>query len=134
MIPIDRQDVGILMEAGYIYLGMGLFEEAREVFDGVLVLSPESEIALVAIGTVHFAMMKYEQAVRSYKKALKRNTDSPFAHAYLGEVLFFKGDRGVAKGELEKASTLDPNGAAGNFARSLLDAIRNGFEPPKRVS
>lgn len=130
MISIDRQNLGLLMEAGYIYLGMGCFEEAREVFEGVTVLTAESELPLVAVGNVEFALMRYDHAVRNYRKALKRRGDSPFARAYLGEALFFKGDRDEGVRELEKASSLDPKGPAGDFARSLLTAIRDGFEAP----
>lgn len=133
MISIDRQDLVILMEGGYIYLGMGRFQEAREVFEGVAVLSPKSEIPHVAIGTTYFAQMKYDQAMRAYRKALALNQVSPFARAYLGEALFFRGKGTEAVRELEKASGLDPKGNAGDFARSLLEAIRQGFEPPGKT-
>lgn len=133
MIPIDRQDLVILMEGGYIYLGMGRLKEAREVFEGVAVMAPRNEIPWVAMGTVHFAQMRYDQAVRSYRQAIRLKPESPFARAYLGEALFFKGREGEAVRELEKAVTLDPSGTAGEFARSLLDAIKKGFEPPAKI-
>ena len=134
MVPIDRQDLIILMETGYIYLGMGSFTEALEVFEGVSLLAPESEIPWVAIGTVYFARMQYDKALRSYQKALALKSDSSFARAYLGEALFFKGKKREALSELEKASMLDPAGTAGDFARSLRQAIKGGFSPPAHNS
>ena len=133
MVPIYRQDLVILMESGYIYLGMAKFQEALEVFEGVAVLAPESEIPWVAAGTVHFARMNYDRALKSYKKALSLKADSPYARAYMGETLFFKGRDAEAMKELEKASLLEPEGAAGDFARSLMDAVKKGFVPPGKI-
>lgn len=127
---MSREDLIVMMEGGYIYLRMGRFEEAREVFDGVSALTPESEIPLVALGSVSFAQLKYDQAIRTYKKAISLKPDSPLARAYLGEALFFKGKKEEARSELEKASLLDPKGKSGDFARALLEAIQKGFAPP----
>ena len=133
MIPMSREDLVVLMEGGYIYLRMGRFEEAHEVFEGVSVLTPESEVPLVAIGSVQFAQLKYDQAIRTYKRALALKPDSPLARAYLGESLFFKGKKEEATAELEKASYLDSHGKSGDFARALLDAIKKGFAPPGQM-
>ena len=118
------------MEAGYIYLRIGKFQEALDVFEGVSLLASESEIPLVAMGSVHFGQMKYDRAIRFYKKAIKIKPDSAFARAYLGESLFFQGKKDMALKELEKASMLEPDGKSGNFARVLLDAIQKGFRGP----
>ena len=129
MVPLKREDLITLMEGGYIYLGMGRLEQAREVFEGVACLAPESEVPLVAIGSVHFAGKKFDQAIQCYKKALVVKPDSPFVRAYLGEALFFKGKKEEAMVELKKAATLDPEGKSGGFAQALLDAIQKGFQP-----
>ena|SRR3989338_318650 len=133
MIAMAREDLIVLMEGGYICLRMGRFDQAREVFEGVSILAPDTEVPLVAIGSVYFSQMKYDQAVQFYKKALALKPDSPFARAYMGETLFFKGKKEEAVAELEKASHLDPQGKSGDFARALLDAIKNGFAPPGQV-
>lgn len=133
MIPIPRENLVIMMEGGYIYLRIGKLQEALDVFEGVSVLAPESEIPLVAMGSVYFGQMKYSHAIRLYKKAIKIKPDSAFARAYLGESLFFQGEKEMALKELEKASLLELDGKSGNFARVLLDAIKNGFVPPGQV-
>lgn len=133
MVPMAREDLIVLMEGGYIYLRMGRFEEARDVFEGVSILAPDTEVPLVALGSVYFAQMKYDQAIQIYKKALAVRPESAFARAYLGESLFFKGKREDAVGELEKASQLETSGKSGDFARALLDAIKNGFAPPGQL-
>jgi tetratricopeptide (TPR) repeat protein len=131
LITMTRKDLIVMMEAGYIYLGHKDFKAAKEVFEGVAQLSPNNEIPIVAIGNVYFGQLKYNQAIKMYQQALKLTPDSPFAHAYLGESLFFKGKKEEGVKELEKASQLDPKGQSGDFARTLLEAIKNGFEPPK---
>ncbi len=133
MIPIEREDIVLMMEGGYLSLRMGRLEQARDIFEGVHVLAPESEVPLVALGSVYFGEFKFEQAVKAYKKALKVKPASAFARAYLGESFFFQGKKEEAIRELEKASLLDPKGKSGDFARALLSAIEKGFVAPSPV-
>lgn len=50
MIEIDRKYLVVMMEAGYIYLGMQKFKEAYNVFEGVVAMAPDSDIPLIALG------------------------------------------------------------------------------------
>lgn len=127
---IKKEDLVLMMESGFIYLRLGKFAEALAIFEGVLALSPESEVPIVAMGSVYFGQFKYEQAVAYYRKALKKKPDSAFARAYLGESLFFQGKKDEALDELRKASDLEPQGKSGEFARVLIEAIKNDYNPP----
>lgn len=129
MIQVPSEDLRVLMEAGYLYLGMQRFQEAKEVFEGVTVIAPKSEVPMVALGNVYCVQGKFDQAIKTYEKALEIESKSAFAKAYLGEALFFKGERDKANKTLEEASQLDPKGKSGEFARSLLDLIKKGFNP-----
>lgn len=133
MVPVERDDLVILMEGGYLLLRMGRFDAAREVFEGVSVLAPTTEVPHVAAGSVFFAQMKYDLAIQHYKKALALKPDSAFAQAYLGESLFFKGKKDEAVAVLEKASAIEPAGKSGDFARALLEAIKTGYAPPGQM-
>jgi tetratricopeptide (TPR) repeat protein len=133
MVPVERDDLVVLMEGGYLLLRMGRFDQAKEVFEGVSILAPNTEVPLVAAGSVFFAQMKYDQAIQHYKKAIGLNPDSAFAHAYLGESLFFRGKKEEAIVSLEKASELEPTGKSGDFARALLEAIKKGYVPPGQM-
>jgi len=134
MVPVERNDLVVLMEGGYLLLRMGRFDAAREVFEGVSVLAPDTEVPHVATGSVFFAQLKYDQAIQHYKKAIALKPESAFAHAYLGESLFFKGKKEEALAALEKASVLEPAGKSGDFARALLEAIKNGYVPPGQLT
>jgi len=129
MIAIERSNLGLMMEAGYIYLGMQRFKEARDVFEGVASLAGDSEIPLVALGSVDFCQGKFTNAIRHYKKAIKLNPDGLYAQAYMGEALFFMGKKGEAIRQLEEVHKKDASGKAGDFARALLDAINKGWTP-----
>jgi tetratricopeptide (TPR) repeat protein len=129
MIQVPSEDLRILMEAGYLYLAMQKFQEAKELFEGVVTLAPKSEVPLVALGNVFCVQGKFDQAIKTYEKALELDGKSAFALAYLGEALFFKGDKEKAVKTLEEASKLDPKEKSGDFARSLLDLISKGFIP-----
>lgn len=129
MIDIDRVHLGVMMEAGYILLGMQRFKEAREVFEGISVMAPESDIPYVALGSVEFCQGKFAQAVKNYKSALKINPESLYAQAYMGEAMFFMGKKGEAVESLKKVEKIDKGGKAGDFATALLDAIKKGFDP-----
>lgn len=129
MIQIANENLALMMEAGYIYLGMQRFEEAREVFDGVSVLTPENEIPIVALGGLSFCQGKLKEAIKHYEKAIKMVPDSLFAKAYLGEALFFLGNKENAEKLLKEVDMTDPKGPVGGFARALLDAIKQGYTP-----
>ncbi len=129
MIDVPRDDLVLMLEAGYIYLAMGKFNEARQIFEGVIALAPEREIPRVALGNVLFAQKKFLAAIRILKEALDINSKSAFAHAHLGESLLFYGKKEQALEELNAASKLEPNGKAGDFARSLMQLINMGYDP-----
>ena len=129
MIDMERKHLVVMMEAGFIYLGMQKFKEAYQVFEGVVSLAPESDVPLVALGGVDFCLGKFASAVKWYKKALKIDPKSIFAKVYIGEALFFWGKKEEAMAMLEEVSREDAGGGAGDFAKALLDAIKQGFTP-----
>ena len=129
MVQIDRRFLVLMMEAGYIYLGMQLFNESMDVFKGVSAMAPESDVPIVAMGSVEFCKGKFGKAITCYKKALKKDPDSLFAKAYMGEALFFSGKVEKATEILVEVTEKDPEGGAGGFADALIQAINDGFTP-----
>ena len=129
MIDIPRDDLVLMLEAGYVYLAMGKFSESRQVFEGIISLAPKHEVPRVALANVLFAQKKYLPAIRTLKEALELNPKSAFAHAHLGEAFLFNGKKEEALVELTEASKLEPQGKAGDFARSLADLIKKGYDP-----
>ncbi len=129
MQKLDHESLALMMEAGYVYVGMQRFKEARGVFEGVAALAPESEIPLIALGSVDFCQAKFASAIRHYKKALELEPESQFARAYMGETLLFMGKKKDALEMLKSVAAADRKGTAGAFAASLLDAVEKGYTP-----
>lgn len=129
MEVLSRDNLALMMEAGYILLGMRRFKEAGEVMEGISAMAPESDIPLVAMGTVAFCQGKFRTAIKEYDKALKLNPGSLFAKAYRGEALFFLGQADAAKKQLAEVIAADASDKAAIFAKALLDAIEKGFTP-----
>lgn len=128
MIEIDRKHLAVMMEAGYIFIGMRRYKEARELFEGIAALEPDSEIPLVALGNVDFCEGNVAKSIRHYEKAIKLKPASAFAKVYLGEALFFAGKKDEAMRLLADVAKADKEGA-GDFARALVGAIKKGFKP-----
>ncbi len=116
----SNDEIGLLMEAGYIYRDSNKFQESREVFSGAGALFPQSEIPEIALGTVDFAASDFDGAIGHYKRALQMNPRSAYAYVHMGEAAIFQMDKESARSHLKKAIELDPRGEYGKAARSLL--------------
>lgn len=131
MIKLEKKHLAVMMEAGYVCIGMKRYKHARELFEGLAVLEPRSEIPYVALGNVDFCEGKLKNSIKCYTQALKIDADSSFARVYLGEALFFDGKIDEAMALLTSVAKKD-KGGAGDFAVALLDAIKKGFAPGKK--
>jgi tetratricopeptide (TPR) repeat protein len=117
----SREELAFVMEAGMLYRDLHQYREARDVFHGVRVLAPTSEVPEVALGTVAFQEGDFDRAGTHYRRALKLNPRSAWAYAHLGELALFQMDYEQARAHLKTAIDLDPRGDYGKLARALLD-------------
>ena len=127
-IRVSSEELSLLMEAGLIYRCCKKFREARDVFEGVRALRPESEVPEIALGTVSFEAGDFADAIRHYQRAIEINARSAYAYAHLGEAQLFRNDAVNAHVSLQRALELDPKGEFGHLARSLvafLDELRD---------
>lgn len=123
IVDVSTDDVIFLMEAGYIYLNMGRFTEAKEIFEGVVEVRPDSDVPRVALGNVFHAQGKFLDAARVHRETLKDMPNSARAHAGLAECLIFQKKTDQALEELKKAVEMEPGSDVANYARTLMDAI-----------
>jgi tetratricopeptide (TPR) repeat protein len=122
-LSVSQDEIDFLMEAGFIYRDAGKYQEARDIFRGVMALRPDSEIPQVAIGTTLFVEGKLDDAVEAYRAALLKQPDSAYAYAHLGEALFMRKDFDTARENLNRAIELDPEGAFGKMAKAILEVF-----------
>jgi tetratricopeptide (TPR) repeat protein len=120
-INTSKEELAFVMEAGMLYRDLRRFQEARDIFNGVRILAPMSEVPEVALGTVAFQDGDFERAGMHYRRALKLNPRSAWAYAHLGELALFEMDIEQARTHLNTAIDLDPRGDHGKLARALLD-------------
>jgi tetratricopeptide (TPR) repeat protein len=129
VIDVPRKDIVTMLEAGYIYLAMKRFQDAKKLFEGVCELAPKHDVPLVALSNVYFTQNKYLEAIRILKKAIKDNPDSAYAYVHLAESQLFYGKRDDAFKSMEKAMELEPEGKSGDFAKSLKELADKGYDP-----
>lgn len=126
LIEVPQTEIALLLEAGYLYMEMQKWKEAEEIFSGVVALVPHSDVPLICLGNLAFGQGQYQRALKFHKEAAQKLPTSALAHAHQGEALLFLNKREDAKKMLDKAVELEPDGAAADFARSLLDALAAG--------
>jgi tetratricopeptide (TPR) repeat protein len=122
-IQVTAEEVGLLMEAGFIYRYARKFDEARDIFRGIRALRPASEVPEVALGGISFDEGNFKEAILHYKKAIQIDPKSAYAYAHLGEAQAFANNKEDARRSLRSARELDPRGEHGNFARGLLTLL-----------
>jgi tetratricopeptide (TPR) repeat protein len=122
----EAGQIKFLCEAGLLLESKGKFEEACEVFEGVIALSPKRSIGYTLLGDAWMSMGKYDDAIKIHQQAVDLEPDNTFARVHLGEthLMMKKKDKGLA--ELRKVLEADPNGADGTLAKHLIKASELG--------
>lgn len=130
LVPTTRNDAMLLLEAGYLWMDMGKFDKARDIFAGAAQLMPKSEVPQLALGTLEFAQGNHEKALQSYRAAQKLAPKSALPRAHAGEVLLFMGKTPEALKELKAARDVEPKGDGAKLADALMQAHEAGALPP----
>ena len=133
LVPVSRDEVVILLEAGYVLMDMGRYDDARDVFSGAITLLPKSEVPHLAFGTLEFALGRHEKALQAYRKAQALAPKSALPRAHAGEALLFLHKAAEAKRELKAAIDVEPDGDGARLAQALLEAAEAGALPPPKA-
>jgi tetratricopeptide (TPR) repeat protein len=132
LVPVAKQQAMILLEAGYIWLDMGKFDKAKDVFAGAAVLLPKSEVPQLALGALEFAQGRHDKALQAYRAAQRLAPHSALPRAHAGEALLFLGKVPEAMKELKAAMDLEPEGDGARLAKALVEAKDAGVLPPPK--
>ena len=93
-----------LSEMGVVYLKLKRPEKAAEALSASLKLAPEDHATLLAYGRALFDLKRPAEAEAQFRKALKKNAASPWAHFYLGMILLGRRELEEAERELKAAA------------------------------
>ncbi|XXF76042.1 tetratricopeptide repeat protein [Myxococcaceae bacterium GXIMD 01537] len=132
LVPLARREAAILLEAGYLWLDMGKYDHAREVFAGAAALLPKSEVPQLALGTLEFSQGRHDKALQAYRAAQRLAPQASLPRAHCGEALLFMGKVPEALKELKAAMDLEPESDGAQLARSLMAAKEAGVLPPPK--
>jgi tetratricopeptide (TPR) repeat protein len=132
VVPVAKQQAMILLEAGYIWLEMGKYDKAKDVFTGAVALMPKSEVPQLALGALEFAQGRHDKALQAYRAAQRLAPNSALPRAHAGEALLFMGKVPEALKELKAAVDLEPEGDGARLARALVEAKEAGALPPPK--
>ena len=133
LVPLGRQQARVLLEAGYLWLDMGHFDKAKEIFSGAAALMPRSEVPQLALGAVVFSLGLLETGLLAYRAGLGLAPQSSLPRAHAGEALLFMGKVPEALKELKAAMDLEPDGDGARLAQSLIQAKEAGVLPPAKT-
>ncbi len=132
LVPLGRQQARVLLEAGYIWLDMGRFDKAKDIFTGAAALMPKSEVPQLALGALEFAQGRHDKALQAYRAAQRLAPNSSLPRAHAGEALLFMGKIPEAMKELKAAMEIEPEGDGARLARALVEAKDAGVLPPPK--
>ncbi|MEW6605884.1 MAG: tetratricopeptide repeat protein [bacterium] len=123
IMDVDNEELSCLMESGYLNLAKGRFKEAQDIFEGVEILVPNSEVVQIALGNLYFDQGKPKEALSYFQKALSLNPEDGISKVYVAKGLLANQKREEAVAKLKEVEKLDAQESAKNLAKSLLQAI-----------
>ena len=130
LVPLSRHQAQVMLEAGYVWMDMGQWDKARQIFQGAAALMPKSEVPQLALGTLELAQGRHDKALQAYRSAQKLSPRSSLPRAHAAEALLFLGKVDEAMKEIKAAMEVEPEGDGARLARALLEAKEAGALPP----
>jgi Tfp pilus assembly protein PilF len=122
-LPTDA--LADMVALGHELFSMGKVNEARVVFEGLVISNPDDSFAHTMLGTIHLARNDLDAALGAFEKAISLDPDDVPARVYRGEIRLNKRKlRGAAEDfawALKLAAESDP---FAERARRLLRLTR----------
>jgi Flp pilus assembly protein TadD len=124
IVGFTFEDARAVAEIGVDLAAVGMLEEARILFEGLVEMNPKDAAAKAALGTVYQKQGRLKDAMVEYDAAIVIDETQPIALANRGELRLRQNDRGGLD-DLVAATRGDPSGitSGGRRARALLTAL-----------
>ncbi|MEK7294484.1 MAG: hypothetical protein AAB049_05855, partial [Nitrospirota bacterium] len=103
--------VAVLADAGWKLIKGGEYHRAAQTFTEASALAPADASLLIGLGVSQHLMVKDEQAVATFQKALALDSGAPQAHKFLGDIYDQRGEAEASVRHYEIAARQDPNDA-----------------------
>ncbi len=118
---ISDEEKNFLVESAFLLKELGKFEEAKNVFRGLISLFPESELPYAGYSQVLMAQQKVEEAESFLKNISGNFKNSELIRFHLGEALLLNGKSEEAREIFSK----NFQGELKNGAKNYLELIKN---------
>lgn len=82
-----KKDVNALFELGLTYERTNELDEAKEIYESVILLKPNHAEAHFSLGLLLFRELKFDKALESIQRAIDLNPDNPLYGIYYNKVL-----------------------------------------------
>jgi len=124
-LNISPQEFVEMGRVGAMYYQQGNFEKARQIFEGLVELDPESAAAHSALGGLLTLQQDDEKAVRHLNRSIEIDPSQIAPYVNLGEINIRRQKIEDAVANLKKAIELDPEeqDAGANRARAMVLGI-----------
>ena len=130
LVPMTKQQAMLMLEAAYLWMDLGKFDNARELLSGATLLMPKSEVPQIALGSLEFNQGHFDKALQVFRRAQQLAPRASLPRAHCGETLLFLGKVNEAMKELKSALELEPKSDGARFAEALIAAKETGALPP----
>jgi tetratricopeptide (TPR) repeat protein len=129
-IAATPESVALLMQLGHSLYQQGKLSEARDIFEGLILLDPSNPYAFGILGSIHQQQNQYEQAIHCYSQALQLSPADVNTWTNRGECYLQMGHLNESAQDFKAAIQLDVENSnpAANRARFLsavtLEALK----------
>lgn len=130
LVSMSKQQAMLMLEAAYLWMDLGKFDNARELLSGATLLMPKSEVPQLALGSLEFNQGHFDKALQVFRRAQQLAPRASLPRAHCGETLLFLGKVNEAMKELKSALELEPKSDGARFAEALIAAKETGALPP----
>jgi tetratricopeptide (TPR) repeat protein len=130
LVPMTKQQAMLMLEAAYLWMDLGKWDNARELLAGATVLMPKSEVPQLALGSLEFNQGHFDKALQVFRRAQQLAPRASLPRAHAGETLLFLGKVNEAMKDLKAALDLEPGSDGAKFAEALIAAKETGALPP----
>jgi tetratricopeptide (TPR) repeat protein len=111
-------------ELGYTQFEQGRYNEARAIFEGLVISNPYDAYFHCMLGAIYARLDMQEEAAEEYTIAIELDPENIAAYVNRAEILLQHGEFEIAMDDLKNAIKLDPKGddPSGIRARALAGA------------
>jgi Flp pilus assembly protein TadD len=120
-ISVTPESMVALMDFGHAFYQQGKLSEARDVFEGIVLLDSSNPYAHAILGSIHQQQNQFEPAIECFSRALKLHSTDINTLTNRGECYLHLGRLEEAAQDLKAAILLDveEKNLAANRARFL---------------